>query len=249
MRAQGTRQNVTRAAPQPPGGPRPASRGPGRPETPTPEEKRPTPPPRPRPGEPPQQWPYTRGRPETRRGEGPPRPGCPPLDKKPGGGVREAGRPAGGRIGGSQDWGRWLFFCVVTNRMAGRYRVSNRARRSAKATGDDFGSLRNEGSGAASCDNSCDNSWPTGGIHGHSWSVNGRERGPPERQNRRSTGSDLRFTVVARGGVEPPTFRFSVGRSYQLSYLALREAGWDGQKMSDPDRARTGDLRRDRAAR
>ena len=28
------------------------------------------------------------------------------------------------------------------------------------------------------------------------------------------------FLVVARGGVEPPTFRFSVGRSYQLSYLA-----------------------------
>ena len=27
--------------------------------------------------------------------------------------------------------------------------------------------------------------------------------------------------VVARGGVEPPTFRFSVGRSYQLSYLAV----------------------------
>ena len=27
---------------------------------------------------------------------------------------------------------------------------------------------------------------------------------------------------MARGGVEPPTFRFSVGRSYQLSYLALR---------------------------
>ena len=26
--------------------------------------------------------------------------------------------------------------------------------------------------------------------------------------------------MVARGGVEPPTFRFSVGRSYQLSYLA-----------------------------
>ena len=29
---------------------------------------------------------------------------------------------------------------------------------------------------------------------------------------------------VARGGVEPPTFRFSVGRSYQLSYLAVRVA-------------------------
>ena len=30
----------------------------------------------------------------------------------------------------------------------------------------------------------------------------------------------LDLLVVARGGVEPPTFRFSVGRSYQLSYLA-----------------------------
>jgi hypothetical protein len=28
------------------------------------------------------------------------------------------------------------------------------------------------------------------------------------------------YSLVARGGVEPPTFRFSVGRSYQLSYLA-----------------------------
>src|SRR5262249_48356564 len=28
--------------------------------------------------------------------------------------------------------------------------------------------------------------------------------------------------VVARGGVEPPTYRFSGGRSYQLSYLAGR---------------------------
>ena len=31
--------------------------------------------------------------------------------------------------------------------------------------------------------------------------------------------------VVARGGVEPPTYRFSGGRSYQLSYLA--ETGAD----------------------
>ena len=31
--------------------------------------------------------------------------------------------------------------------------------------------------------------------------------------------------MVARGGVEPPTFRFSVGRSYQLSYLAAVPEG------------------------
>jgi hypothetical protein len=30
---------------------------------------------------------------------------------------------------------------------------------------------------------------------------------------------------VARGGVEPPTYRFSGGRSYQLSYLAGRSGG------------------------
>ena len=31
--------------------------------------------------------------------------------------------------------------------------------------------------------------------------------------------------LVARGGVEPPTFRVSVGRSYQLSYLAPQQGG------------------------
>ena len=31
------------------------------------------------------------------------------------------------------------------------------------------------------------------------------------------------YTVVARAGVEPATFRVSVGRSYQLSYLANRK--------------------------
>ena len=44
---------------------------------------------------------------------------------------------------------------------------------------------------------------------------------------------------VARGGVEPPTFRFSVGRSYQLSYLArIRRAaasvtGSEHQRRTD----------------
>ncbi len=31
---------------------------------------------------------------------------------------------------------------------------------------------------------------------------------------------DRRGDVVARAGIEPATFRFSGGRSYQLSYLA-----------------------------
>ena len=38
---------------------------------------------------------------------------------------------------------------------------------------------------------------------------------------------------VARGGVEPPTFRFSVGRSYQLSYLAVTD-GFSSVR-GDPD--------------
>jgi hypothetical protein len=42
---------------------------------------------------------------------------------------------------------------------------------------------------------------------------------------------------VARGGVEPPTFRFSVGRSYQLSYLAdARRSGWI-ERASTPYRS------------
>lgn len=46
---------------------------------------------------------------------------------------------------------------------------------------------------------------------------------------------------VARGGVEPPTFRFSVGRSYQLSYLAwcfgtwYPEGGVSADRVPRPD--------------
>ncbi len=35
----------------------------------------------------------------------------------------------------------------------------------------------------------------------------------------------LLVRLVVRGGVEPPTFRFSGGRSYQLSYLTVPGTG------------------------
>ncbi len=43
---------------------------------------------------------------------------------------------------------------------------------------------------------------------------------PPERNNAPEVRGVV-VIVVVRGGVEPPTFRVSVGRSYQLSYLTL----------------------------
>ena len=39
---------------------------------------------------------------------------------------------------------------------------------------------------------------------------------------------------VVRGGVEPPTFRFSGGRSYQLSYLTLAGADTGRRLRSEP---------------
>jgi hypothetical protein len=50
----------------------------------------------------------------------------------------------------------------------------------------------------------------------------------------RALGADAGLLdAVGRGGVEPPTFRFSGGRSYQLSYLpqtalTSRPSGPDG---------------------
>ena len=41
-------------------------------------------------------------------------------------------------------------------------------------------------------------------------------------------GSDL----VVRGGVEPPTFRFSGGRSYQLSYLTSTGVSEDQRRLA-----------------
>ena len=43
----------------------------------------------------------------------------------------------------------------------------------------------------------------------------------PEQAKRRWRRLSAVLVVVVRGGVEPPTFRFSGGRSYQLSYLTL----------------------------
>jgi hypothetical protein len=45
--------------------------------------------------------------------------------------------------------------------------------------------------------------------------------------------ADQRWFVV-RGGVEPPTFRFSGGRSYRLSYLTLGDAA-QGSYRCGPD--------------
>ena len=74
------------------------------------------------------------------------------------------------------------------------------------------------------------------------WDRSGKGEAPHD-------GGDMRGFAVARGGVEPPTFRFSVGRSYQLSYLAGRFRRTGNRYRSDPDGTRTRDLRRDRAAR
>ena len=53
-------------------------------------------------------------------------------------------------------------------------------------------------------------------THGHSPSAAGDDEAPVQ------TMFDLGLRLVGRGGVEPPTFHFSGGRSYQLSYLPKR---------------------------
>jgi hypothetical protein len=57
----------------------------------------------------------------------------------------------------------------------------------------------------------------------------------PEQAKRRWRRLSAILVVVVRGGVEPPTFRFSGGRSYQLSYLTLAEPGAPGRRPgTDP---------------
>jgi hypothetical protein len=60
------------------------------------------------------------------------------------------------------------------------------------------------------CDNSCHNSWPTWGNHGESRSVTRADASRRGTQTRRSVTCVF---VVARGGVEPPTFRFQAERA------------------------------------
>ena len=56
-----------------------------------------------------------------------------------------------------------------------------------------------------------------------------RDLDVPRKSQNRSPGT---VSLVARGGIEPPTFRFSVGRSYQLSYLAVARPRWRGATLT-----------------
>ncbi len=47
------------------------------------------------------------------------------------------------------------------------------------------------------------------------------------------TSRNILVEMVARAGIEPATFRFSGGRSYQLSYLAGRHRV--PRRTGDPD--------------
>lgn len=74
----------------------------------------------------------------------------------------------------------------------------------------------------------------------------------PKPPNAKKTTRRQVVLLVARAGIEPATFRFSGGRSYQLSYLAGRHRLLQTElprRDGDPDGTRTRDLRRDRAAR
>jgi len=67
----------------------------------------------------------------------------------------------------------------------------------------------------------CDSERPTAVTHGQSWSLNGGRHRSAQSAFALVRALETSPKPVVRGGVEPPTFRFSGGRSYQLSYLTV----------------------------
>ena len=66
--------------------------------------------------------------------------------------------------------------------------------------------------------------------------THGQTNGRPREKldlNMLLTSRNILVEMVARAGIEPATFRFSGGRSYQLSYLAGRHTV--PRRTGDPD--------------
>jgi hypothetical protein len=71
----------------------------------------------------------------------------------------------------------------------------------------------------------CQVTWARIGRNQSPSAVNSRSQ-PENKRRRLTTFAQVKHRLycsggVVRGGVEPPTFRFSGGRSYQLSYLTV----------------------------
>ena len=65
----------------------------------------------------------------------------------------------------------------------------------------------------------CDSERPTTVTRGQSWSLDGDRRGSAQASFVLVRVLETSPKLVVRGRVELPTFRFSGGRSYRLSYL------------------------------
>ena len=65
----------------------------------------------------------------------------------------------------------------------------------------------------------CDSERPTTVTHGQSWSLDGCRYQGTQSAFALVRALEPSPKLVVRGRVELPTFRFSGGRSYQLSYL------------------------------
>jgi hypothetical protein len=83
----------------------------------------------------------------------------------------------------------------------------------------------------------CDSVRATTVALGQSWSPSGGGHESAESAFVLVRALGISSKLVVRGGVEPPTFRFSGGRSYQLSYLTLAGAGTGCRLRSEPGAA------------